>query len=139
MTENSRAAPPDMECRLACERLVVGSYSLMDLGDYEECAALFAEDATWVRGGKPVTGRDAILAALNKRPEGAVTRHIVSNIFISQLAGEEASATAVFVPLRGPTDSPPAFDMVGDLSYRFSRKSGEWLITHLQPKPVFKA
>ena len=55
----------EIECQIACQRLVVASYSLMDLGKYSEAAALFCADGMWLRGGKPFTGPEAILASLN--------------------------------------------------------------------------
>lgn len=60
-----------------CQRLAVACYSLMDQGRYEETAALFTDDAIWVRGGKPVAGRGAILNALQQRPATDLSRHIV--------------------------------------------------------------
>lgn len=143
MTGKTTMIAQEPDCLRDCERLVIGSYSLMDLGDYAGCAALFAEDAVWVRGGKPVSGRDAILASLNRRPADQITRHIISNIMIQQTAADAAEATAVFVPLRG-TAGPsgfapgPQFNMIGDLAYRFVKREGAWQILHLQPKPVFK-
>jgi hypothetical protein len=135
--------PTDEHCILSCERLVVASYSLMDLGRYEACADLFAPTATWVRGGKPVTGKEAILASLCERPSDHATRHLVTNVMVSQTGQDAAEATAVFVPLRGKLEADglagaPRFEMVGDLTYRFERIDGCWLISHLQPKPIFR-
>ena len=57
-----------LDAERACEKLAVAAYSLMDQGRYEETSALFTEDAVWVRGGRPVADRGAILAALHQRP-----------------------------------------------------------------------
>jgi ketosteroid isomerase-like protein len=127
----------------ACQRLVIASYSLMDQGRYEETAALFTEDAVWVRGGKPVQGRDAILAALHQRPETDISRHIVTNILVAQTGEDEAEATACFMPLRGArredgTVATPPVSNIGDLAYRFRRGPDGWRIAHLLPTMVFK-
>lgn len=127
----------------ACEKLAVAAYSLMDQGRYEETSALFTEDAVWVRGGKPVAGRAAILAALHQRPETDVSRHLVTNLMIDVASDREATGTACFMPLRGRkredgTAATPPITNVGDLSFRFRREPDGWRIAHLQPTMVFK-
>jgi ketosteroid isomerase-like protein len=133
----------DQSAETACQRLVIASYSLMDQGRYEETAALFTEDAVWVRGGKPVSGRAAILEALRQRPETDVSRHIGSNVLVEVTSDAEASATACFIPLRGArrddgTVAIPPITNLGDLAYRFRREADGWRITHLRPTMVFK-
>lgn len=134
----------DIECSVECERLVIASYSLMDHGKYPETVALFASDGVWVRGGKPFTGQDAILASLNERSPEDISRHLVTNVVVTQSGPDEAEATALFVPLRGRRNaegaiplSPPA--MIGDLFYRFRRENDAWRISELRPSPLFKA
>jgi hypothetical protein len=115
----------------------------MDQGHYTETAELFTEDATWVRGGKPVSGRAAILASLNQRPGTDLTRHLITNVLIQVQSEREATGTACFVPLRGTkredgTVATPQITNVGDLSFRFRREAGGWRIAHLQPTMIFK-
>lgn len=129
---------------LACQQLAIASYSLMDQSKYDETADLFAEDAIWVRGGKPCAGRAAILAALRQRPEGMVSRHLVTNVLVQLEGTDQASATACFVPLRGTrredgSVAMPVIDSVGDLAITFSRGATGWKITHLQPSGLFKS
>jgi hypothetical protein len=116
----------------------------MDLGRYDESAALFAEDGTWVRGGNPTVGRAAIRAALDKRPADQISRHVVSNVTITVTDDDTAEGAAYFMPLRGAKKdggaaAMPAFDQLGDLSFRFRRVGNRWLIALLKPSPVFKA
>lgn len=127
----------------ACSQLMVAAYALMDHGRYEECAALFAEDATWVRGGKPVEGRAAILDALNARRADSVSRHLIASVLIFDEGPGKASGTASFVPVRGMPDgegnvpiSGPA--MAGDLTARFGLIDGRWAITYLAAKVIFR-
>lgn len=133
----------DEQAERACERLAIASYSLMDQGRYEETAALFTEDAIWVRGGKPVEGRAGILASLNQRPPTDISRHLVTNVLVSLTSADEATATACFVPLRGVkredgTVAMPPITNVGDLSFRFRRETDGWRIAHLKPTMIFK-
>lgn len=133
----------DQEAEHACHRLVIAAYSLMDQGRYEESAALFTQDAVWVRGGKPVAGRDAILASLHQRPSGDLSRHLVTNVLVD-IEGDEGRATASFVPLRGTkredgSVAMPPITNVGDLAYKFRKEADGWRITHLQPTMIFKS
>jgi ketosteroid isomerase-like protein len=132
-----------IDAERACEKLAIASYSLMDQGRYEETAALFTEDAVWVRGGKPVAGRQAILDALRQRPESDLSRHLVTNVLVRLASEREASATACFVPLRGAkredgTVATPPITNVGDLSFTFRRETNGWRIARLQPTMIFK-
>lgn len=128
----------------ACSQLIVAAYALMDHGRYDECAALFAEDATWVRGGKPVEGRAAILEALNARTPGSISRHMVASVMVFEgESPDTASASASFVPVRGVSDgdgpAPIAAPvMAGDLTARFARVDGRWMITFLAAKVIFR-
>lgn len=133
----------EIECQIACQRLVVASYSLMDLGQYPETAALFCVDGMWLRGGKPYTGYEAILASLNERSPDDTSRHLITNVLVTQHGEDEAEATAMFVPLRGKHAedgtvpmTPPA--MIGQLAYQFRRELGAWKISALRPRPLFK-
>lgn len=133
----------DHEADMACQRLVIASYSLMDQGRYEETAALFTDDAVWVRGGKPVAGRGAILDALNQRPTSDLSRHLITNVLVELTSDRDGTATACFVPLRGTkredgSVATPPITNVGDLAYRFRREAGGWRIAHLQPTMIFK-
>lgn len=126
-----------------CQRLAVACYSLMDQGRYEETAALFTEDAVWVRGGKPVAGRGAILGALQQRPATDLSRHLVTNVLVELHSDTEGSGTACFVPLRGSkrddgTVAIPPITNVGDLSFKFRKEVDGWKIAHLLPTMIFK-
>jgi hypothetical protein len=128
--------------RLACERLVIGSYSLMDQSRYEASAGLFAEDGVWVRGDPAPGTRGAILASLQQRPATGVTRHLISNVMVTLTGPDEAEATGNFLAFRGTrAETGPATmtgpSMVGDLFYRFRRGADGWEITHLETKSVF--
>jgi hypothetical protein len=132
-----------LDAEHACAKLAVAAYSLMDQGRYEETSALFTDDAVWVRGGKPVAGRAAILAALHQRPETDVSRHLVTNVMVSIASDHKATGTACFVPLRGAkredgTVATPPITNVGDLAFQFRLEPDGWRIAHLQPTVIFK-
>ena len=133
----------DTDAEKACERLAVACYSLMDQGRYEETAALFTEDAVWVRGGKPGGGRTAILAALQQRATTEASRHLVTNVMVEVGQGSEGTGTACFVPMRGTiredgTVATPPITNIGDLAFKFRREPEGWRIAYLKPTMIFK-
>lgn len=139
----TKTASTDEDWFAACERLTIACYSLMDHGRYDETAALFTSDATWVRGGHPVAGRDAILASMTRRSTAEVSRHVVTNVMVTRTGNATAEASALFVAWRGTQDAsgtiaiaPPV--SIGDLALRFRRDDGIWYIVELKPQAVFR-
>jgi hypothetical protein len=109
----------------ACERLAVACYSLMDRGYYEQSAALFTDDARWLRGVKWVE-----------------TRHLVTNLLVTITGPDDAEAIAGLIAMRanrsetGPAETPGPI-VVGDLVYRFRRGPEGWKISFLEPIPIY--
>ena len=58
-----------------CQAIVTAFSVHADLGELEQCAALFTEDGQFERRGEMLTGRPAILAALRARPPLLHARH----------------------------------------------------------------
>jgi uncharacterized protein (TIGR02246 family) len=54
----------------------------LDTRDNDGVARLFARDGTWVRQGAPLTGPDAIRAALEQRDPARGTAHLITNLRI---------------------------------------------------------
>ena len=77
----------------AIERMIMDYAAANDAGDWEQVAAMYAEDGRMNRPTAPenfVEGREAILAAFQARP-ARTSRHIVANIRVD-VTGEEATA-----------------------------------------------
>ncbi len=53
--------------------------SHLDERRYDELLAAFAPQGRWLRQGRWLEGRDAILQALQARPAGMRVRHVMSN------------------------------------------------------------
>ncbi|TIX49857.1 nuclear transport factor 2 family protein [Alteraurantiacibacter aquimixticola] len=73
-----------------------------DEQDWEKCAALYTEDATFRRpsGGDPIVGRQAILDGFRARPARA-QRHTIANILVSVEGPATARAKSVIVLYMG--------------------------------------
>jgi hypothetical protein len=106
-----------------CARLINLYASLNDEGRWPEVAALYAEDGSMTRPtapDAPIVGRAAILAAFESRPR-RTTRHICSNIVVTVVDRDEASATSAMLLFTGADAAP----LVGGFADRFRRVPGE--------------
>jgi ketosteroid isomerase-like protein len=75
-----------------CAKLALTSFRLNDSQDYDALAALFTEDAVFIRptDPTPVTGRDAIASGFKTRPKTRVTRHVCTNLVIDAADADRA-------------------------------------------------
>ena len=81
----ARTIPRDEEAAIksGCADLIVRYAYLNDERRFDELAALFTEDAVLFRPSapeQPIEGRQAILAALCKRPQETATFHVTSDV-----------------------------------------------------------
>ncbi len=89
--------------------LVTRYATLNDDGDYDGLAALFTEDARFVRpsGGDPIVGRAAIRASYEGRPP-RISRHLITNILVDLVSDTEAAARSTIVLYTAPPGALPA-------------------------------
>jgi SnoaL-like domain len=80
-----------------CAQLIQKFYGYLDEKRYQDLADLFAEDGTWVRLGKPVTGPDAIMNLMEER-EDWITTHVVTNLRVI-VRSEDEVETVQYVTL----------------------------------------
>jgi len=64
-----------------CEALSIAYARAVDFRDYDAFVELFAEDGV-LDVGTPLSGREAIRAAIHRRPDELRSRHVLTNIFI---------------------------------------------------------
>lgn len=57
-----------LEIERACIDLIHRLAQCSDRDERETCADLFTGDGTWIRGGTPYTGREAILSSFKGPP-----------------------------------------------------------------------
>jgi ketosteroid isomerase-like protein len=132
----------------ACCALIYRYGYLNDERDYEALAELFTEDAVFRRPSapdKPITGREAILAAFKARPTDTVTFHLVTDVLVEVDSADRARARSRILLLSGPrsanraypdvaTTAPPLPGVFRDnlsltaAGWRFSKRvGGLWL------------
>jgi len=114
LTEDARRA-----IEWDCARLINLYAALNDAARWAEVAALYTEDGSMTRPSAPdapIVGRDAILAAFESRP-ARTTRHITSNIVVTILDADTATATSAMLLFTG-ADAPPLVGGFVDLLHR---------------------
>lgn len=72
----------------------------MDERRYEAMLALFTDDARWLRQGRWLVGKAAIEEALQARPAGQDTRHVMSNAHVAALDDDHAVLEAYMTAYR---------------------------------------
>ncbi len=74
----------------------------LDERRYDAMLAQFTDDGRWLRQGAWLEGRDAIGAALQARPAGTETRHVMSNAYLAELSADRAVLEAYMTAYRYP-------------------------------------
>jgi 3-phenylpropionate/cinnamic acid dioxygenase small subunit len=126
----------------ACQQHLLRFFQMLDANDYDAVVGLFEADATWQRPGASIQGHEAIRAALQERPANRVTRHVVTNMLVTQDDGPTVRVNcllttyAIDEPQSGV--SPRLVDTLAgifsaDGSLRFD--AGEPRISHLALAP----
>lgn len=133
-------SPPNLIERIAieraCERLVIAYSRALDIGDMNAAADCFAGQGRFARPMTPdqvTVGREAIRAALLKRPKDLLTRHLATNIVIDVESHDSASGLSYLTmisttPGEGAVAPHVAPGPVwfGEMRDRFILEGGSW-------------
>lgn len=63
-----------------CTDVLVRMFAALDSNDYERVVRFFGAEGVWHRQGRILSGSDEIGRALEQRPSGIATAHLVSNV-----------------------------------------------------------
>jgi hypothetical protein len=131
----------------AITELIVRYAVLCDAGQWDEVAALYADDARMSRPTAPdefISGRDAILASFRARPPRAA-RHVVANVLVTLDSDIDARATSQILLFTGTTHgaglptlstTPP---LIGTYHDRLLRTNSGWRFTERRGSLDFRA
>jgi hypothetical protein len=138
----------DSERRLIeqqCRDLVVLLCHLSDHGEREQAVQCFTPDGTWVRGGKPHTGRAEMLQSFR----GAATqviRHLTSNILVTVKDDGTAEGVTYYLAFHNDPGTPqpklplpldPPFSL-GEWHDKFVKTPEGWRIAHREVRRFFQ-
>ncbi|WP_167784595.1 nuclear transport factor 2 family protein [Ramlibacter rhizophilus] len=116
-------------------RLTQQLYALishLDERRYEEIADMFVPQGRWLRQGRWLEGREAILAGLRARPADMRVRHLFSNVWVTAVEGDEARAEATMTAFRQLPGRPPELFTINRVHTVFCRDGDGWLIREQQ-------
>ena len=128
---------------ISCSTIVTRWYHHLDAKDYEGVARLVAPDAVWFRAGKPVTGQEDILAALQTRDPNGKVAHVLTNVVVDLKSDTQATVTS-YVQVFKPDPNAPAAQrkplpvMTNFLLNKdeMRKVNGEWKITLKKSSPA---
>jgi ketosteroid isomerase-like protein len=84
-----------------CSQAVMRFYGALDAGDIAGVASWMAPEGVWHRQGQVLRGPAEVLAALQQRPAGRVTAHLVNNLVVDlDEAGDTASVRYMLLVFR---------------------------------------
>jgi hypothetical protein len=129
----------------ACARVVHLLYDALDRHDYTHLAAIFSADARMHRLGQSNDGLDAIRDAFEKRAVSLVTRHMVSNLLVTETAHGRATGSFYMMVVRAhaelgtPRPIPVASPWrLSQVQVAFAREPQGWRIASLATESQFE-
>lgn len=91
-----------------CERLILDFAHFSDTQNYEAMAELFAADGVLVRpSGDTLTGPAEILRSYTARAGSRITRHLCTNMRITEESADSASGLTYALVFSAAADSSP--------------------------------
>jgi hypothetical protein len=126
--------------------LVIGLTHYGDHREAEKAVALFADDGTWLRGGKPLKGHAEILDSYKRGSATQVTRHMNGGTSVTIKDANHAESVTYYTALHHDpkTESPkfplpfdPPFSM-GEWHDKFVRTAAGWRFASRETKRLFE-
>lgn len=134
------------EIERACAELVTRLVHYSDHFQKSESSELFTQDGTWVRGGKPYTGRAAIVASFSGPPTEFM-RHFATSTMIDVEGEDRARGVTYFLLYRyDPGTADPKLPMplgmpfsMGEWHDQFVKTRDGWRFSHREVRRLFQA
>lgn len=104
----------------------------LDERRYEALAGMFLPGGRWLRQGRWIEGRDAILQALQTRPASMRVRHVISNVHVASATGGSAQVDAYMTAYRQLEGQPPCLFTISTVGNRFLWTEGQWMLAEQQ-------
>lgn len=129
-----------------CRDLVIAITQYGDHRDAEKATALFAEDATWLRAGKPYKGHAEILESYRRSSKTQVTRHMNGGTMVTIKDDNHAESVTYYIALhhdpkvetpKFPLPFDPPFSM-GEWHDKFVRTPQGWRFSSRETKRLFE-
>jgi hypothetical protein len=129
-----------------CRDLVAAVTQRGDRRDIAGAGALFADDGTWVRGGRTYMGPAGVAESYDRLPATQFTRHMSANCVVTVRDADHAEAITYYVAYHhDPGVDAPAFPLpldppfsLGEWHDQFVRTPDGWRIAHRETRRLFE-
>ena len=133
-----------MDSAAHIQHVVIGFFVALDSFDVERALSLMTDDVEWVREGGTLRGREDVRRVLEARSRQRRTRHLVSNLDVTQQNSQTARARCDIVVYQGSAESDQnplvirgpdsLLSNLDDLAFQ----QGQWKISRKSPSTIFK-
>jgi hypothetical protein len=125
-------SPPTTDDVVQLTQRLHAFFSHLDERRYEALAAMFLPDGRWLRQGRWLEGRGAILEALNARPASMRVRHAISNVLVTGASADAMQVDAYMTAYRQLEGQPPSLFSLNLVSNTFRLAGGQWMLVEQQ-------
>ena len=115
-----------------------GFFSHLDNRRYDDVLNLFLPQGRWLRQGRWLEGREAILVALEARPASMKVRHVISNLVVTPVTEGEAHVEAYMTAYRQLENEAPTLFRFNLVTNVFRLDGGAWMLAEQQLLPEFE-
>jgi hypothetical protein len=130
---------------LDAERLAHSFFLHLDESNYEPLIALFTPEGVWHRQGKELRGQGMVREAMQARPKGHTTRHLVSNLLV-EIADQDHAESSFYLTVYGATSDGASKDplpmalpnIVGVYKQKIVRTGQGWRVSEMSARTTFK-
>ena len=130
---------------VAIGQVIARFYDCLDGARHDELVGLMAADATWLRRGIVLQGRDRVREALRLRPVTVTTRQAVTNLVVDFPADDRAEATYYLTAFHHDAEATPTLPVPMDHPLHVARYVAKlsvhdetWLIQDIRGEPTFR-
>jgi hypothetical protein len=128
-----------------CRDLVIDLVHLGDHGELDAAVDLWTADGTWIRGGKPFTGRAQLLESFKRGSETTLIRHLVTDTRITVKDETNAEGVSYYMAVNYDPKTKDAklplplepFSM-GEWHDRYVKTPQGWRFAHREVKRLFQ-
>ena len=128
-----------------CRDLVIDLVHLGDHGELEAAVDLWVPTGTWIRGGKPFTGRAQLLESFKRASDTTLIRHLVTDTRIIVKDDNNAEGVSYYMAVNYDPKTKDAklplplepFSM-GEWHDKYVKTPAGWRFAHREVKRLFQ-
>ena len=114
-----------------CRDLVIDLLHYGDHGEVEKAVDLWVPNGTWIRGGKPFTGREQLIESFKRASDTTVIRHVVTDTRVVVKDENNAEGVSYYMAVNhDPKTATPKFPLPFDPPFSM----GEWHDKYVRTK-----